>query len=231
LVGLGTTSTITNGNAFVYYSTDIKGYNGWSHGMAGDSSRYSFKNNYNFTGTEVLTLFKNGRVGVGATDPAAILHVQGNGSHTSGQDGGIITSSDGSVAIKSNWPTGWGGGLRTFDILCASIKYVSGSTSSDMRLKTNIETYNRGVTEVMRLRPVSFLWKDHPNKGTQYGFIAQEVEQILPELILEDGAGFKSIMQGFDAILVNCIQEQQEMIETLQNTMKTLEARLDAAGL
>jgi len=131
----------------------------------------------------------------------------------------------------SDWPIGWYGGLRTYDILCASIKYVSGITSSDMRLKTNIETYNRGVTEVMRLRPVSFVLKDQPNKGTHYGFIAQEVEEILPELIVEDAGGFKSIKHGIDAILVNCIQEQQEMIETLQNTLKTLEARLDAAGL
>jgi hypothetical protein len=75
-VGIGTTTALSTNTA--YYGTDIYGSFGFSHGMAGNSHRYSFKNACNFTGTEVLTLLNDGKVGIGKTNPSVALDVNGD---------------------------------------------------------------------------------------------------------------------------------------------------------
>jgi len=172
---------------------------------------------------------RGGNVGIGITNPGAPLHVYQTSSQTtllvSGKSGGIASGS---------WPSGWDGGIHTVDIKCSSIYAGTTTYTSDIRLKTNIEPYKRSLYEVMKLRPVSFIWKDSPAKGRHYGFIAQEIEEIIPEIILEDGDGFKSIKEGIVPILVNSVKEQQNIIETLQtenqelkNQIQTILARLD----
>jgi len=97
---------------------------------------------------------------------------------------------------------------------------------SDERLKENITDLETGLTEVMKLKPRRFDWKDKTDTNVA-GFVAQEVETILPDLIgnykheeLEDA---KAVRMG-DMIptLVKAIQEQQEQIETLKAEVKEL---------
>jgi hypothetical protein len=64
--------------ANTYFATDVLGSYGFSHGMSASSSRYSFKSNYNFTGTEVMTLLANGNVGIGNQSPSYTLDITGN---------------------------------------------------------------------------------------------------------------------------------------------------------
>jgi hypothetical protein len=66
--------------------------------------------------------------------------------------------------------------------------------SSDIRLKKNVQSLARSLDTLAQLRPVSFEWKD-PNRGsgTQYGFIAQEVEKVKPEWVQVDASGFKTV--------------------------------------
>ena len=101
---------------------------------------------------------------------------------------------------------------------------------SDERLKENIVDIDTGLTEVLALKPRKFDWKDGQGSGKKNlsGFIAQEVEPILPDLIgdflhdtLEDA---KSLKTG-DMIptLVKAIQEQQVIIDDLKARIKTLE--------
>ena len=101
---------------------------------------------------------------------------------------------------------------------------------SDERLKENIVDIDTGLTEVLALKPRKFDWKDGQGSGKKNlsGFIAQEVEPILPDLIgdflhdtLEDA---KSVRTG-DMIptLVKAIQEQQTIIDDLKSRMKKLE--------
>ena len=97
---------------------------------------------------------------------------------------------------------------------------------SDERLKENITDLETGLTEVMKLKPRRFDWKDKTDTNVA-GFVAQEVETILPDLIgdykheeLEDA---KAVRMG-DMIptLVKAIQEQQEQIDALQSEINTL---------
>jgi hypothetical protein len=101
---------------------------------------------------------------------------------------------------------------------------------SDVRLKENIKDLETGLSEVMSLKPRRFDWKKGEGSDIKNvaGFIAQEVETVLPDLIgnylheeLDDA---KSVRMG-DMLptLVKAIQEQQTIIEDLKSRIETLE--------
>jgi hypothetical protein len=111
------------------------------------------------------------------------------------------------------------------------------SAISDGRLKENVRDIDRGLADVLNLRPVTFDWKE--NKGTgkkdARGFIAQEFEQVFPDLVDEwaDPAPegeqpYRSIRQDLVPVLVKAIQEQQAMLQDAMARIESLEARLDA---
>ena len=63
----------------------------------------------------------------------------------------------------------------------------------------------------------------------QLGLVAQEVQEVLPELALEGSGGTWSVSYGrMSAVLVAAVQEQQQTIETLLESNEVLAARLDA---
>ena len=89
------------------------------------------------------------------------------------------------------------------------------------------------LEKVLRLRPVAYDWRraEHPDKnfnaGRQLGFIAQEVNAVLPEVVSQDRAGFYSIAYSqIIPVLVEAIKEQQRSIDTL-----TVEHKAETAAL
>ena len=88
--------------------------------------------------------------------------------------------------------------------------------NSDITLKENIKPLESQLEIVSKLNPVSY------NKigfeDNEVGFIAQEVEKLLPELVREDKDGLKSLAYGnMNAILVKAIQELKAEIELLKS--------------
>jgi len=165
------------------------------------------------TGTQ-MTITSIGNIGIGTGTPSVKLQVMNGGQSTARIYGN-------NNAIMTDWPSGWGGGLNTFDISCASMYYNGLAQRSDVRKKTNITTYTRGLSEVLQLRPVSFNWKEYNPTETQYGFIAQEVETILPEIVNEDSEGYKNIKNAYVPILVNAIKELQNQIDQIKQGLST----------
>lgn len=157
--------------------------------------------------------------------PNGTVYLRGNQTTST-----VAAAADGSHL--TDWPGGWGGGLATFDICCASIRLSGTSTRSDRRYKEHIKDIESCLSDVIKLNPVTFNWKKEVkfyNPDLQYGFIAQDVEEIFPELIQDDETGYKSVnTNAFVPMLVKCIQEQQEQIESQQKTIESLEARLKA---
>ncbi|MDR0232009.1 MAG: tail fiber domain-containing protein [Dysgonamonadaceae bacterium] len=112
--------------------------------------------------------------------------------------------------------------------------------SSDARLKTNISPVKYGLSEVMKLKPVNYEMKD--KLGVErVGFIAQEVKEVIPELVigiegdLEKGETLSIAYSEFAPVLAKAIQEQQTQInaqqaqiELLLKINEQLEARLKA---
>ena len=103
---------------------------------------------------------------------------------------------------------------------------------SDQRLKENIRDLDDGLGTVMALKPRKFDWKAGKGKDIKgdRGFIAQEFEQVLPDLIEEwkDPAPegeepYKAINANLIPTLVKAIQEQQALITDLRARVAALE--------
>src|SRR5690606_28634292 len=73
-----------------------------------------------------------------------------------------------------------GQGANRWNTLFASNGTIN---TSDAREKKNIQNLNYGLTTLMRFRPVSFEWKKEDGSGTKLGLIAQELQQVLPEVV------------------------------------------------
>ncbi|MDU1891020.1 MAG: tail fiber domain-containing protein [Dysgonomonas sp.] len=107
-------------------------------------------------------------------------------------------------------------------------------TTSDRRLKTNINNLGYGLKQVMQLRPVSYMLKDDAENKTQVGFIAQEVKPIIPEVVngvegdMEKGETLGVSYSEFTPVLTKAIQEQQVIIESQQQTIDKQQQTIDA---
>lgn len=100
------------------------------------------------------------------------------------------------------------------------------SAISDARYKENIVDLDVGLDAIMSLKPRKFDWKDGKGKNIKgdRGFIAQEFEQVFPDLIDEwkdnvaDGEEpYKSVRQDLIPILVKAIQELSQRLSMLEN--------------
>ena len=100
---------------------------------------------------------------------------------------------------------------------------------SDARLKKNVNTINDALGIVGKLRGVSFDWKESGKHSI--GVIAQEVEKVLPEVVLESTATdpqtreettVKTVDYGkIVGVLINAINELKEEVEELKNAKIT----------
>ena len=99
--------------------------------------------------------------------------------------------------------------------------------TSDARLKENVTSLQDSLDKVLKLKGVSFNKIDTPNVQ-EIGFIAQEVEEVLPELVTETNDGIKTVSYSrVTAVLVETIKEQQAQIEELKNMVNMLAEKLN----
>lgn len=107
------------------------------------------------------------------------------------------------------------------------------SAISDQRLKENIRDLDVGLDAIMSLKPRKFDWKEGKGKDKKddRGFIAQEFEQVFPDLIdtwkdpaPEGEEPYKSVRADLIPVLVKAIQEQQAIIDDLKAKIIALEA-------
>ena len=103
----------------------------------------------------------------------------------------------------------------------------SSTISSDRKLKENIQPIEGGLNKVLKLKGVSFDWKDQEKGTNQLGFIAQEVEKVLPELVkevetlgTEDGTHKVVNYDGVIPVLVEAIKMQQKQIDRLSKLLE-----------
>lgn len=94
--------------------------------------------------------------------------------------------------------------------------------ASDARLKENVNTITNALDIVMNLRGVSYNWIDRVNggDGIRLGFIAQEVQEVVPELVTNNGDYLGVQYKDVPALLVEAIKEliNGESTHTINNT-------------
>ncbi len=116
-----------------------------------------------------------------------------------------------------------GGGERRVDVWDRFTVHGTFVNSSDRRHKQDIEALNHGLEEVLRLRPVSFNWKESFNAHRSVGLIAQEVLPVLPEIVYADNDSAEaSLNVSYTAlvpVLINAIQELTQRVATLESEL------------
>jgi hypothetical protein len=94
--------------------------------------------------------------------------------------------------------------------------------TSDERLKTNITTLNGALNKVNQLRGVTYNWKENPSGDTRIGFIAQEVNSVVPELTFTNPNSADKYMgvhyDNVTALLVEAVKELSSGIIKTNNT-------------
>jgi hypothetical protein len=102
-----------------------------------------------------------------------------------------------------------------------------GTVSSSERYKENIEDIGPLSDAITLLRPVIFNYKSDRSKTTQYGLIAEEVDEVLPELVIYDKEGLPDTVKYHDlpVLLLNELQKCLATIEQLQERVAKLEKK------
>ena len=94
---------------------------------------------------------------------------------------------------------------------------------SDRSLKKDIIDLDSSLETVMKLRPVKYVMKTDKLEKVQVGFIAQEVQEVIPEVVVEHDDGLLSMdYSRITAHLVKAMQEQQRLIEELRSEIELL---------
>ena len=123
--------------------------------------------------------------------------------------------------------------LATVGAIARNADMYSHSHYSDIRMKQDVEDLTNVLANVLQLRAVTFNWNtdEYPDMGfgnqPQIGFLAQDIEQVYPELVSVDPNGFKMVdYAGLTPILLEAIKEQQAAIDELQLKNDELKNRL-----
>ena len=133
--------------------------------------------------------------------------------------------------LPNSWSAGNFAGYFNGNVkVTGSISATSVNTTSDLRVKKDISNLDDSSMRMLSLlRPVSFLYDNKDSllyldeseyKRTHYGFIAQEIKEIIPDIVIEDAAGYLSVNYiELIPLLVQTVKQQQEQIEDLQNVL------------
>lgn len=99
-----------------------------------------------------------------------------------------------------------------------------GTVSSSYKYKENIEILDNPKEKILKLRPVSFNYKNDEESRKQYGLIAEEVNEVYPELIVRDEAGEINTINYMELIplLLKQVQAQDEEIVALKEMVTQL---------
>jgi hypothetical protein len=110
---------------------------------------------------------------------------------------------------------------------CGNVSNYSGlyGAVSDSRLKENIVTSSPKLADLLKVRVVNYNLKG-PDKTKYIGVLAQELEELFPELVVEDNTHerIKSVnYSNLTIMLIKAFQEQQVLINNLYASLKDLE--------
>jgi hypothetical protein len=182
-------------------------------------------------------VLKAGNVGIGIQNPSTRLAVSGKASFFSSSNDYALTISNTDsngyglyIAAGGTFPvidTYSGAGTALFRVSGGGVIFAQNTSVqsiSDIRTKENIRDSEDGLDVIMKLRPVRFDFKEEfKDAKNELGFIAQEVEEVFPEIVSEwkdytDEITYKTLGQGgLIPVLVKAIQELTERIKVLEN--------------
>jgi hypothetical protein len=163
---------------------------------------------------------------LGAGDAGSNVGIQNSlsvgGSVQAASYNNQITTTGGSVQIITSDGSNPPGSFQLHSVTAGlgaifnvDVKAPDFIATSDVRTKNSIVTVDSALDKVMKMRGVFFERNTEPGER-RVGVIAQEVEEILPEVVHTDKDGIKSVSYGsIIGLLIEAIKEQQEIIKKL----------------
>ena len=164
---------------------------------------------------------KNGEIRVStSTSTSAYLRM----THTGPTGNGHIDTM-GAWALYLNWFGGTavnvGNGASGF----GTINAAAFTNASDRSYKKDIKILENPLTRLLSLEWVSFKWKN--NGRPDIGFIAQDIEKIIPEIVSTNSDGKKSVEYGnISALIVEAVKEQQKIIDAQNEKIDELQKEI-----
>jgi hypothetical protein len=236
-----TTIRAQNGTSSFDFAQDPNG-----EGLVNQTGSYAIR--FATNGTERMRIDSSGNLLVGTTTTAygTISGKFITASSTSGSAGLFYTGFAGDVSTSALNIGKFDNNTTTSQIFMKFGVNNSGSGSgqinangssaaafgsfSDRRLKENIVDLPSQLDNIMALRTVEFDYIESEGGGHQIGFIAQEVQEIYPDLVgeREDGMLTLTDLNKNDARLIKAIQEMKAIIDTQASTITTLTDRITA---
>lgn len=166
------------------------------------------------------------RVKIGEnSNPACDVHIKQSSSGTTPGAAGIRLESNLTIDQNQIWTDG---ANLNFGFNGTRISFISNTGAytqvSDRRLKNNITPMKSVLSDVLKLKPVEYFYNESNSKFKSKGFIAQDVQEVYPELVNESEDTKMLAVQyiEFGVIAVKAIQEQQEMINKQQDQINSL---------
>ncbi len=136
----------------------------------------------------------------------------------SGGTGVTASTGTGSVVLSAS-PTFTGTVGAAAITATGDIAAANFNSTSDISLKGNIKIIEDPIKKILQLNGVTFNWKE--NQKPSIGVIAQELEEVLPELVSQ--GDIKSVnYNGLIGVLIEAVKEQQKQIEELKDLVKNL---------
>jgi hypothetical protein len=230
-IGLGTTAKAMGSVSLGMYNDDFDNLSN----LPQQSDRIFQIGNgeHDFGRKNALTMLRSGFTGFGVIDPAYRLDIAGRmrirsggtGSTSAGiwlnknDNSGLLgfVGVDGSNDIGIfNQTSGWSFLVRdaTGNAWVKGTVTANGVTlTSDERLKKDITRLGNAMPLLEKLNGYQYHWKDATaDAGLQSGLLAQEVEQVMPELVMTDEKGMKSVnYMGIIPYLLEAAKEQQAL--------------------
>ncbi|MEK7995424.1 MAG: tail fiber domain-containing protein [Planctomycetota bacterium] len=126
---------------------------------------------------------------------------------------------------------------QVYKLYVKGIAFAEGGWSgpvSDRRFKNNITPLKEALGTILKLRGVSFQWNVEKYRdkgftdGTHYGLVAQEAEEVVPDLVSEGPDGAKTVnYTEIVPFLIEAVKEQQASIDKQQRSLAALEGDAD----
>ena len=246
-VGVGTISPSTKLTVYDTSAPQVTFDNGTSTFIVGNSAGGGNNKILYGTGANPMIFYTNateamridatqnllvGATASGVSNGGMQLLPAGNGasipliasSGNSASDGAVTMAVYSTSASQYQFYVGYAGTVFARSVVISAL--------SDERLKENIVDLDVGLDKIMALKPRKFDWKEGQgtNKKNVRGFIAQELEEVFPDLIDEwrDPAPegeepYRSVRQDLMPVLVKAMQEQQALITSLTARIEALE--------